>query len=100
MQKVTILLVDDLDGSEAVESINFGLDGDQYEIDLSADNARAMRDLLTGYAQKGRVTQKRRGRKPAALVEAQKAATTKPKGRGGSRSRTASIEDVEAAKAK
>ncbi|MGH8880612.1 MAG: Lsr2 dimerization domain-containing protein, partial [Stackebrandtia sp.] len=38
-QKVTVSLVDDLDGSEAGETVEFGLDGAFYEIDLSDDNA-------------------------------------------------------------
>ena len=38
-QKVKIILVDDLDGGSADETVRFGLDGVSYEIDLSADNA-------------------------------------------------------------
>ena len=34
-QKVQVLLVDDIDGSEATETVTFGLDGVAYEIDLS-----------------------------------------------------------------
>jgi hypothetical protein len=42
-QKVTVSLVDDLDGSEAEETVEFGLDGAFYEIDLSEDNAEHAR---------------------------------------------------------
>ena len=35
-QKVEVVLVDDLDGSEAAETVSFGVDGRHYEIDLSA----------------------------------------------------------------
>ena len=38
-QKVQVLLVDDLDGGEATETVAFSLDGTTYEIDLSSDNA-------------------------------------------------------------
>src|SRR5260370_32752988 len=38
-QKVQVLLVDDLDGGEASETVAFSLDGTAYEIDLSGDNA-------------------------------------------------------------
>ena len=31
-QKVQVLLVDDLDGSEATETVSFGLDGVSYEM--------------------------------------------------------------------
>ena len=34
-RKVQVILTDDVDGSEAAETVNFGLDGVTYEIDLS-----------------------------------------------------------------
>ena len=45
-QKVQVLLVDDLDGSEATETVSFGLDGVSYEIDLSSGNAGELRNEL------------------------------------------------------
>ena len=45
-QRVKIILEDDLDGSQADETVTFGLDGVTYEIDLSADERRALRDEL------------------------------------------------------
>jgi hypothetical protein len=48
-QEVITKLVDDLDGSEATETVLFGLDGDSYEIDLSARNAAALRKALDRY---------------------------------------------------
>jgi hypothetical protein len=42
-------LVDDLDGSEAVETVRFGLDGVNYEIDLTERNAAALRKSLEKY---------------------------------------------------
>lgn len=45
-QRVQILLEDDLDGSEATETVNFALDGKAYEIDLSAANSAQLRDDL------------------------------------------------------
>ena len=36
-QKVQVLLVDDLDGGEASETVSFSLDGTAYEIDLSSE---------------------------------------------------------------
>jgi len=48
-QKVNIVLVDDLDGSEATESVSFGLDGTSYEIDLNDENAARLRDTLAEY---------------------------------------------------
>ena len=43
-QKVQVILVDDLDGGDAEESVSFSLDGVSYEIDLSAENAEALRE--------------------------------------------------------
>jgi hypothetical protein len=44
--KTITLLSDDLDGSDASETIRFGLDGKAYEIDLSASNAAVLRQSL------------------------------------------------------
>lgn len=44
-----VRLVDDLSGDEADETIEFGLDGKNYEIDLTTDNAKKMRDVLADY---------------------------------------------------
>jgi len=48
-QKVQVLLIDDLDGSEAVTTVSFSLDGVFYEIDLSADNAGNLRNGVAPY---------------------------------------------------
>ncbi|HLI38260.1 MAG TPA: Lsr2 family protein [Streptosporangiaceae bacterium] len=48
-QKVQVLLVDDLDGGEASETVTFGLDGTTYEIDLSSVNADKLRKELGNY---------------------------------------------------
>jgi hypothetical protein len=53
-QKVQVLLVDDLDGGEAAETVKFGLDGMNYEIDLSDSNAQGLRDALATYVGKAR----------------------------------------------
>jgi len=48
-QKVHIVLVDDLDQSDAVETVSFGLDGKEYAIDLNKKNARSLRDALAPF---------------------------------------------------
>ncbi|ASR38564.1 nucleoid-associated protein Lsr2 [Prauserella marina] len=53
-QQVIVSLVDDLDGSEADETVQFGVDGVTYEIDLSADNAEDLRDQLAQYVEHAR----------------------------------------------
>lgn len=61
-QKVQVLLVDDLDGGEADETVTFALDGVTYEIDLTTANADKLRGLLTPYLDSGRRTGGRVGR--------------------------------------
>lgn len=54
MAKQTITrLIDDLDQGEADETVKFGLDGVQYEIDLSAKNATRLREALAPYVDAG-----------------------------------------------
>ena len=48
-QVTTVRLVDDLDGTEADESISFALDGVALEIDLSNDNAAKLRGIFAPY---------------------------------------------------
>ncbi|MEU4087253.1 histone-like nucleoid-structuring protein Lsr2 [Streptomyces aureus] len=55
-QKVQVLLVDDLDGGEADETVTFALDGKTYEIDLTTANADKLRGLLDAYVKGGRRT--------------------------------------------
>jgi hypothetical protein len=56
-QKVNVLLVDDLDGqSAASETVRFGLDGRDLELDLSAENAAEMRETLRKYVDAARKT--------------------------------------------
>ncbi|MFI5269844.1 MAG: Lsr2 family protein, partial [Chloroflexota bacterium] len=45
-QKITVELEDDLDGGPADETLRFGVDGSEYEIDLSKKNAVAFRKNL------------------------------------------------------
>ena len=53
-QKVQTFLIDDLDGSDAEDTVLFGLDGAQYEIDLSTDHAKELRTTLARYIDAGR----------------------------------------------
>ena len=48
-QKVQTLFIDDIDGGEAEGTVRFGLDGTDYEIDLSAEHAEALRKALAPY---------------------------------------------------
>lgn len=53
-QKVLALLQDDLDGSEAQETVGFGLDGVTYQIDLNNDHAAELRAVLDPFITAGR----------------------------------------------
>jgi Lsr2. len=68
--QVQTTLIDDLDGSEASETIKFGLDGVLYEIDLSQKNADKLRKAI------------------APFKEAARKATPPSKERSGGRSRS------------
>ncbi|MFI9488201.1 Lsr2 family protein [Promicromonospora sp. NPDC052451] len=49
VQKVQLVLEDDIDGGAANETVNFGLDGVSYEIDLNAEHATQLRDALASW---------------------------------------------------
>jgi len=60
-QRTQVLLIDDIDGSSAEETVIFGLDGTAYEIDLSAANAGLLRKSLADYVAHGRRSSLGRG---------------------------------------
>lgn len=62
-QRVQVILEDDIDGSTAEETIRFGLDGVDYEIDLSEDNAEKLRSDLAQWV--GHARRLSRGRATA-----------------------------------
>src|ERR1700749_1460315 len=89
-KKVTVTLVDDFDGEGAAdETVEFGLDGVTYEIDLSTKNATKLRNDLKQWVEAGRrVGGRRRGRASAgrgrgAIDREQGAATRKWARRNG-----------------
>lgn len=61
-QRVQIVLEDDFDGGTADETVTFALDGAEYEIDLSSQNAAALRDALAPWLGHARKTGGRRRR--------------------------------------
>ena len=48
-KRVQVIHTDDIDGSEAAETINFALDGVNYSIDLSVENAKKLRDAFAPF---------------------------------------------------
>ncbi|SDR76927.1 Lsr2 protein [Friedmanniella luteola] len=61
-QRVQIILEDDYDGGEADETVSFALDGAEYEIDLSSENAQKLRDEFAAWIGHARKTGGRRRR--------------------------------------
>ena len=48
-KRVNVVLVDDLDGTDATQTVSFALDGTSYEIDLNDDNAGRLRDTMATF---------------------------------------------------
>ena len=53
-RRTRIVLIDDINGELGDETIKFGLDGVDYEIDLTTENAAKLRELLDPWIQAGR----------------------------------------------
>lgn len=64
-QKVQVVLIDDIDGGEAAETVTFGLDGVTYEIDLSDEHAAQLRDAFATWVANGRRVTGRSSSRPA-----------------------------------
>lgn len=67
VQRTVVTVVDDLDGESAAdETVAFSLDGDSYEIDLSATHAAELRATVASYVEKAnRVGGRKRTRRLA-----------------------------------
>jgi hypothetical protein len=67
-QRTLVTLIDDIDGGEADETIEFSFRGQTYEIDLAKDHIEDMAEFLGPYIEAGRKVSggvARRGFKPA-----------------------------------
>jgi hypothetical protein len=66
-QRTIVHLVDDVSGENADETVAFALDGQPYEIDLSADNAARLRESLAEFVASARKASSapRSARRPA-----------------------------------
>ena len=52
--KITVVLEDDLEGGPAEQTVRFGLDGKEYEIDLNSHNAAAFRQQIAPFIEHAR----------------------------------------------
>ena len=64
-QRVTVELEDDLDGGPADETLRFGLDGKEYEIDLRKTNASKVRRQIAPCLDHARKAGRGQRRRPA-----------------------------------
>lgn len=53
-RQTTTVLIDDVDGGEATDTVQVSLDGVAYEIDLNDENAQKLRDEISAWTTKGR----------------------------------------------
>ena len=63
-QKITVEHQDDLDGGPADETVRFGVDSAEYEIDLSTKNAAAFRRKLAPFIDHAREAGRGQRRRP------------------------------------
>ncbi|WP_035273083.1 histone-like nucleoid-structuring protein Lsr2 [Actinoalloteichus caeruleus] len=61
-ERVCVELVDDLDGAPAQSTVQFALDGVNYEIDLSDRNASHLREVFRPYVERARAVTQRNDR--------------------------------------
>lgn len=61
-QRTVVTVTDDIDGSEASETVVFSLDGSSYEIDLNEAHAEDLREVLAPYVGAARRTAGTTGR--------------------------------------
>jgi len=67
-KQTTFTLIDDIDGSEAEEQVEFAVDGRSFEIDLSTANGTRLREVLAPFVSAARRTGGRRNSPSAAPV--------------------------------
>src|SRR5258708_2553424 len=70
---VSVVVSDDLDGSDNAETVSFGIDGVSYEIDLNAKNRGRLDKALAPYVKAGRRlprgANRRASRSPAPSID-------------------------------
>ena len=76
-QQTTVRFIDDLDGSAATGTFDFSLEGRNYQIDLSDENAAKLRDALAPFIDVARKLGGRSSRRPG-RTQRQTAAAEKP----------------------
>jgi hypothetical protein len=73
---VIVKLTDDIDGSDADETVHFALDGKSYEIDVSTANAAKIREALKPFIERSRTRSGQAGARAARPVRSAPAEKT------------------------
>ena len=81
-RKQFVELIDDIDGSNADQTVTFSLDGVSYEIDLSEENAARLREEVGSWVSKARRVSGRRTRGTGAAAPAKDSAKVREWARG------------------
>src|SRR5215212_1551290 len=68
--RIVTELQDDIDGSDANQTVRFAIDGTEYEIDLSERNANRFRECIAEFVGHARQVSERRGRNAASSLRA------------------------------
>ena len=89
-QRTQVILVDDVDGGEADETVTFAIDGVTYEIDVSQQNAESLREAFApwvGHARRvgGRSSNRARATSAPASGPAAPKSSGSRSARGGGR---------------
>ncbi len=69
-QRISVELIDDVDGKRADETVRFSLDGVEYEIDMTKKNAAALRKAFSPWQDHARrVAGRRKTQTPPTRVD-------------------------------
>jgi hypothetical protein len=69
-QRISVELIDDVDGKKADETVSFSLDGVEYEIDMTKKNAAALRKAFSLWQDHARrVGRQSKTRRPQTRVD-------------------------------
>jgi hypothetical protein len=65
-KNVSVVITDDIDGSEGAQTVSFGFNGVNYEIDLAPKNRDKLEKVLAPFVEAGRRAGRASSRRPAA----------------------------------
>jgi len=76
-RQIVVILKDDVDGGDGDETVNFALDGVTYEIDLSTQNADALRAAMEPWISAGRRVRSKRSESAGGTTRSAKRDSTR-----------------------